>query len=535
MFRDMTGKDKPNRLKQWHIVALSAIIISIIVFVASLGILIGLPSMVEKNIREASSLTKGSDLLDKWMKPNYKIKRKISTFSVKNPDAVVNGSRPILTKKGPYVFDERQRREVLSSGNGTIKFKTYHTYFFNEGDSCPECYLHNRVWVPNIIFQKFVEAATKPTMKAATAALLVQTPFLEVEVSELLFDGYADPFLDQVCAIPFVNFICESILDLPERIGLLYGTNNTATGIYEVSDGYSDYGESLGKVISWNSQNILPDSWWSTEEARTINGTDGGLFRPFVSKKEPLKVFSAELCRTIELVYKEEVDHDGITAYRYVLNPAVLDYNQKKNKGFCIASGKKFYAAQNESCLPNGLLDLSRCQKGEPPIVMSMPNFLYAPDYVRDSIDGLEKPDPDRDEIEVDLEPRLGAVLKARRKLQINVAMWNGRNLSMPGLDLSRFYNAIVPVIEINEDVEIDDENFRLIRQKLIGTEAAVKFAGTSGVIFSLVAGVMVVIYIGHRTGRIRKVVRQVTIRQQTVRQAKDTEYPPKVVEQSTI
>lgn len=62
-------------------------------------------------------------------------------------------------------------------------------------------------------------------MKAATAALLVQTPFLEVEVNELLFEGYADPFLDQVCAIPFVNFICESILDLPERIGLLYGVS----------------------------------------------------------------------------------------------------------------------------------------------------------------------------------------------------------------------------------------------------------------------------------------------------------------------
>lgn len=35
-------------------------------------------------------------------------------------------------------------------------------------------------------------------MRAATAALLVQTPFLEVDVAELLFEGYADPFLDQV-------------------------------------------------------------------------------------------------------------------------------------------------------------------------------------------------------------------------------------------------------------------------------------------------------------------------------------------------
>ena len=76
------------------------------------------------------------------------------------------------------------------------------------------------------IFQKFIEAASKPAMKAATAALLVQTPFLEVEVSELLFDGYVDPFLDQVCSLPFVDFVCESILDLPERIGFFWGVSD---------------------------------------------------------------------------------------------------------------------------------------------------------------------------------------------------------------------------------------------------------------------------------------------------------------------
>lgn len=99
-------------------------------------------------------------------------------------------------------------------------------------------------------------------MKApAIAALITQTPFLEgfefstflnsylvnlilVEVGELLYDGYAgnfyfkilymiyqetifdnhflDPFLHEVCNIPFVNFVCEKILEFPERIGLFF-------------------------------------------------------------------------------------------------------------------------------------------------------------------------------------------------------------------------------------------------------------------------------------------------------------------------
>lgn len=48
------------------------------------------------------------------MKPNYKMKTKYYTFSVKNPDEVVNGTKPLLTKTGPYVFDQKQRREVSS-------------------------------------------------------------------------------------------------------------------------------------------------------------------------------------------------------------------------------------------------------------------------------------------------------------------------------------------------------------------------------------------------------------------------------------
>lgn len=81
--------------------------------------------------------------------------------------------------------------------------------------------------------------------------------------------------------------------------------------------------------------------------------------------------------------------------------------------------------------------------------------------------------------------------------------------LCFRGLDLSKFRNSIVPVLCIEEDVDIDDENFRLIKEKLIGTEAAVRFAGTSGVIFSLLAGVMVVIYIGHRVSSLVIVLRQ--------------------------
>lgn len=119
----MDGAEKQYYLKQWHIVALSAIVISIIVFTASLGILVGLPSLIERNIREGAKLTEDSHLIPKWTHPKYKIKTRIRTYSVKNPDDVMNGSKPIMQIMGPYVFDQKHRREV--SDNVLNKFCFY--------------------------------------------------------------------------------------------------------------------------------------------------------------------------------------------------------------------------------------------------------------------------------------------------------------------------------------------------------------------------------------------------------------------------
>jgi hypothetical protein len=133
----------------------------------------------------------------------------------------------------------------------------------------------------------------------------------------------------------------------------------------------------------------------------------------------------------LQLVFKEEVAYGSLTAYRFVLPPENFDYSLPQNQGFCYDTGKVFFKERNSSCLPNGLLDVTRCQKGEPPVVVSLPNFLYAPKYVHDSIEGMPEPNQDQDEIQVDLEPRLGAVINASRRFQINVAMWKGENLTL--------------------------------------------------------------------------------------------------------
>jgi hypothetical protein len=114
---------------------------------------------------------------------------------------------------------------------------------------------------------------------------------------------------------------------------------------------------------------------------------------------------------------------------------------------FCVIDAGLMMHGSNSTYL------CSRCQKGEsriktfqsvndfpsgePPVVISLPNFLYAPDYVQQSIDGIRRPpEQELDQIEVDIEPRLGTIVQAHRRFLINFSMWKGVNLTMPYVDL---------------------------------------------------------------------------------------------------
>ncbi|CAB3401786.1 unnamed protein product [Caenorhabditis bovis] len=443
---------------------------SLMLFAGLISHVLVIPLIVKHQIAQNSRLVDGSTLMEKWKKPDYRMKFRLFVFSTKNPDEFMAGARPEVVRSGPYVFDKKLENRVISMGNGTVKYKRYFTYHFNEADSCQTCILGNRIWIPNMIYQKFVEAASTEGMKAAATTLLSQTAFLEVEVEEMLFEGYKDPFLDKVCEIPFMNFVCETILDIPDRIGLFYEANNTGSKIYEIDDGSSNPAD-LGKILTIDDETHLDESWWSTEESRRIRGTDGSLFPPFIEKTDRLYVYVAELCRSIWIEFKEECEYKGVRAYRFMLPPSVLDVDHPGNEGFCNPSPKKFYASQNASnCMPRGLLEISRCQRSQPPIAISLPNFLFAADEVASGVGGLNASDEAADSILVDIEPRLGVVLYARRVSQVNIEMWRGENLSFP-VNLRKMKSSLIPVLIVNETSEIDDESLREIKEQLYDTE----------------------------------------------------------------
>lgn len=54
-------------------------------------------------------------------------------------------------------------------------------------------------------------------------------------------------------------------------------------------------------------------------------------------------------------------------------------------------------------------------------------------------------------------------------------------------------------MISIEEYVEINDESMAIIKENLINMETAVRIAATCGLVSSLLAGIVIAIYVGHR------------------------------------
>ncbi|KAF8359424.1 scav-2 [Pristionchus pacificus] len=445
-------------------VALAAAMLALFVLLFFMVI----PAVVERLVIKQSELVEGSEVMERWKNPKFKMQFKVFVFSVRNPDEVLNGARPIVKETGPYVWDKVMKHEVTAAGNGTVTFKRKVLYFFNEKDSCPTCILGNRVWVPNIIYQKFVEVASKPAMRAAATTLLAQTPFLELEVGDLLFRGYKDPFLENFCDVPFVNVICQTVFALPERIGLFYGFNNSyVDGEYTVKDGTMNIRE-RGDLVSFEGMDRLRKSWWSNEEARVLKGNEGSLFHPFVKRDETLWTFSNQLCRALPLVYEKDTEVLGIPTYRFRVTPTAFDYDD--NPGYCHATDKVFYPQQNGSerhCYPHGIMQVAKCRPNEPPAVLSMPNFHLAPEEVRQSVEGLNATDEERDSIIVDVEPTLGMPVRAHRAMQINIEFWAGKDILLPAYHTKQ-RSTLIPIVIVHDDAEIDDETLNKVKLELI-------------------------------------------------------------------
>lgn len=113
----------------------------------------------------------------------------------------------------------------------------------------------------------------------------------------------------------------------------------------------------FGIIDKYNGRSYLPH--WLSDECNRLNGTDGSIFPPHITKNTTLYVYEKDLCRLLPLEFETEVEtRHGIPGYRFTPNTRVFESVDRNPDNMC-------FCPAGPPCAPNGLFNVSLCQYGK--------------------------------------------------------------------------------------------------------------------------------------------------------------------------
>jgi lysosome membrane protein 2 len=93
-----------------------------------------------------------------------------------------------------------------------------------------------------------------------------------------------------------------------------------------------------------------------------INGTDSTAAAPFRQEGDNFYIYASDICRSVQLFYKEKVTYKGIAGFRYVTKDNFLNDIGPNYGNECFCVDKIAGALKHEDgCLYSGAIDLSEC------------------------------------------------------------------------------------------------------------------------------------------------------------------------------
>lgn len=375
---------------------------------------IGFPKILEKKIAERVQLKNGTQTWEKWSNVSTPIFMKFHIFNTTNPDEVAAGKKPKLEELGPYVYEEKRVKVdiELNEENNTVLYRQPVHYFFrpdlSNGTEEDEIVTLN---IPLVVL------TTVAAQKGWLAQMVIggvlaeheeEELFMKLSVGQLLFKGKYVPMMKTL----------EDTSGEPSALknhtfGLFYPKNGSDEGVLEVKTGVDDPMQ-FGNVVSWNGKTEL--EFWKSKYCNMINGTDGSLFPPFVTRDRIVRLFSADLCRSLYLTYTQDIEFNGIKGYRFAVPKEELEDSRTNDENTCFCTEPGLNKA---GCLKSGAIQLSACRRGAP-IVMSTPHFLDGSEEYINGVEGL-KPDREKHLTYVDLEPNTGLMLTVHKRIQVNI------------------------------------------------------------------------------------------------------------------
>lgn len=468
------------------------VICGVVLLVGLLGH-IYFPTIMRGKVAEQLQLKNGSETLEKWSNVKVPIYMSFHLFNITNPEQFAAGEKAVVKQAGPYVYREYRKKEIQSFDNesNTVQYFDRKTFVFEPSMSAgTEDDVVNVINVPVAA----IAALTRKKVPEVAAPLIMpildsmmrkhnETLATRRSVREMLFEGY------QVGLMRDLIRLAKAFLPKLENplknntFGLFFERNNSHDGLYSVYTG-EDSPAKFAKLEQWNNQRTL--NYWAGPTCNMINGTDGGQFAPFLSKDSTLYVFSTDLCRSMYFRYEKETQVHGIRAWRFTIPASLFESAdiREENRCFCLTAPQ---------CPKSGITHVAACRKGAP-IVLSSPHFYHGDEEFVRAVRGL-KPVKEMHETFLDIHPLTGLVMRASKRLQINVDLKGNERLTL----LKNVQDTIFPVVWIEERAELAPSMAEEFKQKVEFPQKVGNATIASGLILggigSCICAIMVFIF----------------------------------------
>ncbi|CAF0969014.1 unnamed protein product [Rotaria sordida] len=447
------------------------LILSSIAFLLSGILLIAFSdSLIKKTVKKECQLKQGTVVYKIWHDSPVPLYISIYVFDLANEIEFLNGGKPNLIQRGPFVYKEQRTKEdIRFYPNGTISYRESRNYTFDRSKSISdETFSFNTINVVYMTLINYLHMENVPDLFRqiiGTILSFVEKPIMQRTIKEYLW-GYQDPILsilkkrlpqlvmdDQISA--FASVVNEA----------QYETILINNGV-GFDENHNERINNLGKIERFNFSTSL--SIWSNQYANMINGTDSTIWHPDARKDERIYTFMNDICRSVYLKYNQtHTNLFNINTYQYLL-PNDAFANSSDNEGFCL-NYTMANKTQQLKCLPSGLFSLTPCihlssnSLAIPlPIIASNPHFYAADQSVQDAVDGLT-PDEMLHRSFMDIEPTTGIIMNGTRRMQFNVNVVNDSKINA----ISHIHPLVYPMFWVNEHGEIDKPNADIFHKKV--------------------------------------------------------------------
>lgn len=224
--------------------------------------------------------------------------------------------------------------------------------------------------------------------------------------NDWIFEGFEDRLID------FLYRFNSTKIPVPYRkFAWLVGRNDSLEydGRFTIGTGVQNM-RNLGKLSTWNGSPRTP---FYKGECANANGTTGDIFPPNIDTEKPLTIFATDACRFLNLIPRGEATYEGVKGTTFL--------GEARSMGGVEYPEQHCFCPEKGECPKSGVVQVKKCRQNAP-IYVSYPHFYLADKSYGQAVVGM-KPEKDKHEFQITVEPFTGLPLKINGRLQINMLM----------------------------------------------------------------------------------------------------------------